>query len=85
MLIRFSGRRNTNEKYKNRYKIHNDFMKRFILTPKRKKKEEFKSIIESKIGNAESIIDVSCGEDQFIFNLSREKNIPLVVDLKIIF
>ena len=69
----------TNEKYKNRYKIHNDFMKRFILTPKRKKKEIFKGIIENSIKNAKSIIDVSCGEDQFIFNLSREKNIPLVV------
>lgn len=69
----------TNEKYKNRYRIHNNFMKKYILTPKRKRKLELKKIIESYIGDAKSIIDVSCGEDQFIFNLAREKGIPLVV------
>ena len=70
---------NTNEKYKARYAFHNKVIKKLFLTDKRKKKEQFKSIINNAIGNVDSIIDVSCGEDKFIFNLSREKNMSLVV------
>ena len=54
-------------------------MKRFILTNKRKKKEEWTKLIKQKIGEVSSIIDISCGEDQFIFNLARKDNIPLCV------
>lgn len=36
-------------------------------------------MIVKMIGSPKSIIDVSCGEDKFIFNLSRELNIPLTV------
>lgn len=68
-----------NEEYKNRYKIHKNFMKRFILTDKRKKQLQFKEMIKNMIGAPTSIIDVSCGEDKFIFDLSRELNIPLTV------
>ena len=70
---------NTNEQYKNRYIIHNNIMKRYILTQKRKRKVEFKKLIEGYIGKAKSIIDVSCGEDQFIFNLAQEKEMSLIV------
>lgn len=69
----------TNEKMKARYYFHNKFIKKYILTKKRKRKKEFYDIISKIIGNANSIIDVSCGEDEFIFNLSRNKNIELVV------
>ena len=69
----------TNEEYKNRYKFHNDFMKKFILTEKRKKKAEFTELIKNNIKDANSIIDVSCGEDKFIFDLSRDLGINLVV------
>ena len=69
----------TNAKYKNRYKIHNYFVKKYILTEKRKKRLEFTKIIKNAISEASSIIDVSCGEDKFIFNLSRELEMNLVV------
>lgn len=69
----------TNEKYKSRYKIHNKFMKKYILTEKRKKKIEFTQIIKNSIGQSSSIIDVSCGDDKFIFNLARDLGINLVV------
>lgn len=68
-----------NENMNKRYAFHRNIVKRFILTDKRKKKKEFKNIISNYVGEANSIIDVSCGDDSFIFNLSREKNIPLVV------
>lgn len=68
-----------NEKYINRYKIHEKIVKKYILTEKRKKRTEFKNIITKMIGNPNSIIDVSCGSDKFIFDLSRELNIPLTV------
>ncbi len=69
----------TNKKYKKRYEIHNNIVKKYILTEKRKKRQEFKELIKREIGNDASIIDVSCGEDRFIFNLSRELNMNLVV------
>lgn len=69
----------TNEKYKNRYKVHNNIVKKYILTDKRKKKVEFTEKIKTIIEGANSIIDVSCGEDKFIFNLSRNLGINLVV------
>lgn len=70
---------NTNEKYKARYAFHNKVIKRYFLTDKRKKKEQYKTMINAMLGEADSIIDVSCGEDKFIFNLSRERNMSLVV------
>lgn len=69
----------TNEKYKSRYRIHNNIVKRYILTEKRKKKKEFTERITKIIGNPSSIIDVSCGDDKFIFDLSRNLEINLVV------
>lgn len=68
-----------NENMNKRYAFHRKFVKRLILTDKRKKKKLFKDIIAQKIGEASAIIDVSCGDDSFVFNLAREKNIPLVV------
>lgn len=56
----------TNEKYKFRYIIHNLIVKKFILTPKLKRKEEFVGAINSKIAGARSFIDVSCGDSDLI-------------------
>lgn len=69
----------TNEQYQKRYKFHNNFVKRFLLTDKRKKKENLKKLLIDLFQNPKSIIDVSCGEDKFIFNLSRELGIKQVV------
>lgn len=69
----------TNEKYKSRYEFHNNFVKKFILTKKRKKKVQFQKIIEDMLDNSKSIIDVSCGEDKFIFEMCEKNNINLVV------
>ena len=54
-------------------------MKKYILTEKKKKRIEFREIIKSAIGNATSIIDVSCGDDKFLFDLSRDLEMNLVV------
>lgn len=70
---------NTNEVYKKRYEIHNNIVKKFILTNKRKRKDEFKALLIKLLDNPKSIVDISCGEDKFIFNLSRELGIKQVV------
>jgi len=54
-------------------------MKKYILTDKKKKKAEFNAIIKENIGNPTSIIDVSCGDDKYVFDLAREQSINLVV------
>jgi len=69
----------TNEKSSKRYDFHNKFVKKLILTDKLKKKHQFKKIISEKVCGADSLIDISCGDDKFIFNLSRELAIDFVV------
>lgn len=69
----------TNEKSSKRYDFHNKFVKRLILTDRLKRKLEFKKIISEKIYGATSLIDISCGDDSFIFNISRELGIEFVV------
>ena len=68
-----------NKKNAKRYNNHNRFMKKFVLTEKRKKHREFKQKIINIVGHSNSIIDISCGEDKFIFNLARELGIKTVV------
>ena len=62
-----------NEKYGFRYTIHNNIVKRFLLTPYLKKKREFNQLLLEKIGNIESIIDVSCGDNGFLNTLIKKK------------
>ena len=59
----------TNNKYRYRYWFHNFIIKKFILTNKRKNKEKFTAKIEHLINGAKSVIDISCGDDEFIFKL----------------
>ena len=61
----------TNEKYNFRYMIHNQFMKRFILTDRLKKKQQFIDQIKSLIGPAKKYIDVSCGDSNLIQKLAN--------------
>ena len=70
---------NINELQKKRYQIHNKYVKKYILTDKRKKKQEFNKIMENLIGCPNSICDVSCGEDKFIFKYAREHGIKVIV------
>jgi predicted adenylyl cyclase CyaB len=56
----------TNEKYKLRYLVHNIFVKKFILTSRLKKTQEFISLLKQKVGCAKSLIDVSCGDSNLI-------------------
>lgn len=56
----------TNEKYKFRYLVHNLFVKKFIITPRLKRKKQFISLIREKINEAKSLIDVSCGDSNLI-------------------
>lgn len=59
----------TNKKYKMRYKFHNEFVKRFILTPKVKRKNRLQKIIKKKCSGCKRLIDVSCGDDSILFSL----------------
>lgn len=67
------------QKYGNRYKFHNKFIKKYILTHKKRKKEEFKKILADLIPEKESIIDVSCGDNKDIFDIATKKKYNLIV------
>jgi putative hydrolase of the HAD superfamily len=61
----------TNEKFHFRYMVHDNLVKRFLLTPKLKKKEQFHKMLKDKLGGARSFLDVSCGDNDLIFRLSE--------------
>lgn len=69
----------TNKKYKLRYKFHNMFVKRFILTPKLKKTAKLKTLIKRKLKNSSKLIDVSCGDNSLLFSLLDTGNIDYMV------
>jgi len=69
----------TNEKYKFRYFIHNNFVKRFILSPLLKRRSEFIKLLNEKISGARSFIDVSCGDSGLIFELAAKNNFDYAV------
>jgi len=68
-----------NEKYKFRYLIHNNIIKKFLLTSHFKKKKKIVSLITSMIGNAENFLDVSCGDSDLILDVAKLKNINYLV------
>lgn len=61
----------TNEQCKWRYKLHENIMKRFILTERLKKKKLFLKKIENTLGEAKSFLDISCGDSDMIFRMSE--------------
>ncbi len=69
----------TNELYKKRYLFHEKIVKKYTLTNKRKKKREFENIIFEKIIGSKSLIDISCGDDNFLFNLAKKLDCELIV------
>lgn len=64
----------TNQKYKVRYKFHNEFIKRFILTPKMKKKAQLLELMRKKCGKSKRLIDISCGDNSILFSFLDEDN-----------
>jgi len=69
----------TGTSYRICYFIHNQFIKRILYIWKKQKK--FTKLIKSLVGeNVNSIIDVSCGDNSFIFTLGKELNIPTIVE-----
>lgn len=69
----------TSQKYIKRYKFHEKVIKRFILTPKARKKHEYKELLENLIPYNKSIIDVSCGDNSDIFEIAKNKGYSLIV------
>lgn len=68
----------TVEKYHRRYEFYKKYIKRYLLTDKRRKKSEFIGLVKDMIGkDNNSIIDVSCGDNEDIFGVSS--NAQLVV------
>ena len=66
------------EKYSNRYHFYLDYIKKYFLTEKRKRKSSYLKLINDLITDeVESIIDVSCGDNEDIFK--SYKDIELVV------
>ena len=66
-------------KYINRYKFHEKFIKRYLLTDKKRKKEEFRNLLRELIPNKKNIIDVSCGDNSDIFEIAKEKGYKTIV------
>lgn len=69
----------TNQKYRLRYQIHNKIVKRYILTSKRKKKENLIKIMSKKAEGASTLLDVSCGDNSLLFDLKYTGKIKYIV------
>jgi ubiquinone/menaquinone biosynthesis C-methylase UbiE len=67
------------QRYIRRYIFHEKFIKKYILTEKKRKKQEYKNLIYDLIPNAESIIDVSCGDNSDVFDVSKKKKYKTIV------
>lgn len=67
------------QRYINRYHFHNNVIKKYILTDKRRKKEEFKERLRNLISERKSIIDVSCGDNYDVFEIASEKKYDVIV------
>ena len=62
-----------------RYKIHEKFIKRYILTKKKRKKEEFYELLNELMPNKKSIIDISCGDCRDMFLVAKKKKYDVIV------
>lgn len=69
----------TNAKHKIRYKFHNSFVKRFILTSRLKKKNELICLMKQKINHARNMLDVSCGDNSLLFNFNSLESTEYIV------
>ena len=66
-------------KYINRYKFHENYIKRYILTEKKRRKKEYNKLLDELIPNKKSIIDVSCGDNSDIFKIAKRKKYTTIV------
>ena len=67
------------QKYIRRYKFHEKFIKKYLLTENKRKKKEFKDLLNNLIPNKESIIDVSCGDNSDVFKIAKTKKYKTIV------
>ena len=67
------------KKYINRYNIHKKIIKKYILTDKKRRKREFKLLLDRLIPNKKSIIDVSCGDNSDALEIANNKKYDLIV------
>lgn len=68
-----------NKKYKSRYRFHNDIVKKYILTSKRKRKDRLIEIMSKKTTGCSKFLDVSCGDNSLLFSLKYDKNFEFIV------
>jgi predicted adenylyl cyclase CyaB len=69
----------TNEQVKWRYAVHNNLVKKFILTSALKKKKQFLEMLDYEIGDCKSLIDVSCGDSRLVSEVNGQKEFDYVV------
>ena len=62
-----------------RYKFHENVIKKYILTEKKRKKEEFNKLLEDNIPEYKTAIDVSCGDSRDLFKVAKKKKYDVVV------
>ncbi|MBQ6323783.1 MAG: hypothetical protein IJI22_03015 [Bacilli bacterium] len=67
------------QKYIRRYRFHEKVIKRYFLTSKKRKKEEFYNLLVDLIPNRKSIIDISCGDNSDIFEIAKKKKYKTIV------
>lgn len=67
------------QKYIRRYKFHEKFIKKYILTENKRKKKEFKELLSHLIPDKKSIIDVSCGDNSDMFKIAKTKKYETIV------
>ena len=68
-----------NKKYKSRYKFHNEIIKKYILTSKRKRKDELIKLMSKKTIDCSTFLDVSCGDNSLLFSLNYDCNFEFIV------
>jgi ubiquinone/menaquinone biosynthesis C-methylase UbiE len=71
----------TNHRYKLRYWIHNNFIKRFILTNHFKKTDAFNRLLLNRL-TGRKFLDVSCG-DSTLLNIKKDSEIIVFNDISL--
>lgn len=71
------------ERYHNRYDIYNKYIKKFFITEKARRKSDFLKTIESLIGQADSIIDISCGDNSDIYKIFNKSKFLISNDISL--
>ena len=66
-------------RYIRRYKFHENVIKKYILTEKKRRKKEFKDLVYNYLPNKKSIIDVSCGDSSDLFEVAHRRNFETIV------